>query len=725
MAKRKQVKQISLLQRKIIGIVVIFLCVVALFQLGSVGKWIDYQFQFIFGLGKYVVYILTIYSLLYFLWKEQRIQLNREKIAILLFIICALIMVTVFTVNDVGIKTITSYLNLYRQPLPQISGGLLFVSIFGMFSSFVGNIGVVIFATFLFVISVVLYFGKTIIEEKYQDAKHNIANYQEIKKEKNAEKMRFIPTFDLRKAKKRDSVFITLEEDKKAVAPVFDFGTQVLDTKEEKMVIPVVGKSQSDSLEVENKRVVPKKNEQYHLPELNLLKEGKHTANAINQKIARENSKKIIDVLAQFQVFAQISNISIGPTVTRFEIVPEQGVRISKIATLQHDIKMALAAKHLRIEAPIPGKSAVGIEVPNQEKEMVYMKEVMATIKNVKSKLLFVLGKNLTGNSVYGELNKMPHLLVAGSTGSGKSVCINSIITSILLRATPEEVRILLIDPKKVEFTPYKDIPHLVAPIITDANKAARALEVVVAEMDRRYDIFSEVGVKNISSYYELFKKSEDLEPLPYLMVVIDELADLMLVASKKVEASIQRITQLARAAGIHLIVATQRPSVDVITGIIKSNIPSRIAFAVSSSIDSRTILDESGAEKLLGNGDMLYIPIGEQNPIRVQGVYVSDEEVESICQHTLQYGKVEYMEVFSQLEQLDAYMDSGVAMSDDLYQDVKNFVISTKKASATSIQTRFQIGYPRAAKLMDMLERNGVIGPKNGGKPREILVDA
>ncbi len=709
----------------ILSLLILFISIISCFQLGQIGRIIDYGFQYGFGIMKYAIYLLLILNSLSYLWLEHLIKLTKKRTGLILIGIGIAVFVPIFSIAQVGFDSLHFFVEKITDTTFYNLSGFIFVLIYAILSSLVGKIGVGVFSFILVITGMVVYFGKEIVEYAYRDTKENITNYKEKKRIEKEEKMRFIPTYDLRKAKKINSFSFTIKDDSKPI------GELVSTTNSEKMVVPTIKQEyKKEELPVKPSKQLTiddsielSKHESYHLPELDLLKEGKQKASIVNQRKAEENAQKIIDILNQFQVNASISNISIGPSVTRFEVKPDLGVRVNKIATLQHDIKMALAAKYLRIEAPIPGKSAVGIEIPNEEKEMVYMKEVIQSVKNKDSKLLFVLGKDLTGNSIYGELDKMPHLLVAGSTGSGKSVCINSIITSILLRSTPEEVRILLIDPKKVEFTPYKEIPHLVAPIITDANKASRALEVVVAEMDKRYDLFSQYGVKNMKGYHELFAKNKhaDLPPMPYIMVVIDELADLMMVASKKVEASIQRITQLARAAGIHLIVATQRPSVDVITGVIKSNIPSRIAFAVSSSIDSRTILDESGAEKLLGYGDMLYIPVGEQNPIRVQGVYVSDEEVENICEHTQQYGKTEYMEVFQNLEDLDRSIVGNNMLSDDLYQEVKNFVLESRKASTSVLQRRFSIGYSRAAKLMDMLEMNGIIGPQNGTKPREI----
>lgn len=467
----------------------------------------------------------------------------------------------------------------------------------------------------------------------------------------------------------------------------------------------------------------------YRLPRLNLLKDSGKKGKSINNiNAANESGRRLIEILDQFGVKATLVATHIGPAVTKFEVKPDLGVRVNKISNLQYDIKMALAAKDIRIEAPIPGKSAVGIEIPNVEKTAVSMKELMKQIppQYEDKKLAVALGKDLMGNCIYGELNKMPHLLIAGATGSGKSVCVNTIITSLLMRTKPDEVKLLLVDPKKVEFTPYREIPHLLGPVITDGEEANRALKVIVNMMDNRYELFSMAGVRNIAGYNGYIENhpEEGLKKLPWIVVIIDELADLMLVAAKEVESSIQRITQLARAAGIHLIVATQRPSVDVITGIIKANIPSRIAFAVSSAVDSRTILDQVGAEKLLGLGDMLYIPVGEQVATRVQGAFVSDEEVAAICEFVAKQAKPKYDDAFLRLEALDGGIEatsSNAGHDDPLYEEVKEFVISTRKASTSLIQRKFSIGYARAARLIDVLEERGIIGPARGSKPREV----
>ena len=500
--------------------------------------------------------------------------------------------------------------------------------------------------------------------------------------------------------------------------------------EETKKEVPVVNEGIVER--VEPKHYVADENsgfKNYKLPKLNVLEdmERKSRSNA-NVTTAKEKGEKLIEILHEFGVEAKLVQIHIGPSVTKFEIKPELGVRVNKISNLQNDIKMGLAAKDIRIEAPIPGKASVGIEIPNVEKTSVQMKDLMRTIPDSMKdkKLLFCLGKDLMGNNVYGELNRMPHLLIAGATGSGKSVCVNAIISSILMRTKPDEVKLVLIDPKKVEFTPYNDVPHLLSPVITDGDLANKALKVIVEMMDRRYDLFGELGVRNITAYNEYVKNHENdhLKVLPRIVIIIDELADLMLVAAKEVEASIQRITQLARAAGIHLIVATQRPSVDVITGVIKANIPSRIAFAVSQAVDSRTILDQAGAERLLGNGDMLYLPNGETSPRRIQGVFIKDEEVNNICAFVKSQARPKYDDAFIQLKDLQNQgNEAGNVTADPLYEEVKRFVIASRKASTSLIQRKFSVGYSRAARLMDVLEANGIIGPARGSKPREILV--
>ena len=471
----------------------------------------------------------------------------------------------------------------------------------------------------------------------------------------------------------------------------------------------------------------------YRLPSMNKVLDPlpAHSSNDENLAAAKRKGQQLIQALETFDINARLKDMHIGPSVTQFEVQPDANVKVSRILGLTDNIKMQLEARDIRIEAPIPGRNAVGIEIPNEKSTPVKLRELVNSIpaKDKDQPLVFFLGKDLLGQTITCRIDKMPHLLIAGATGSGKSVCMNSIICSLLLRTRPDEVKMLLIDPKKVEFTPYRNIPHLIGPVINDPAQASNALKVIVRIMDERYNIFAANAVRNIAGYHALLKskpaaEQARMDKMPYIVVIIDELADLMLVAGKDVEASIQRITQLARAAGIHLIVATQRPSADVITGIIKANIPSRIAFSVSSSIDSRVILDHTGAERLLGNGDMLYMPIGQNSATRIQGVFVTDEEVQRICDALSPWAPL-YDDSFIMLEGVNDQESGAVAgISDDpLYQEIKDYVIDVQKASTSLLQRRFGIGYNRAARMIDELESTGIIGPAQGSKPREVYV--
>ena len=463
---------------------------------------------------------------------------------------------------------------------------------------------------------------------------------------------------------------------------------------------------------------------EYKLPSIDLLDDAEPGEKVSNKEVIQQG-RILEETLKNFNVNAKVSKIRIGPAVTQFEIQPDVGVKVSKIINLQNDIALSLAAKDIRIEAPIPGKSAVGIEVPNSVVSMVTLREVIKR-KSSDNPLEVALGKDISGAPIMAELNKMPHLLVAGSTGSGKSVCINGIIVSILLNAKPHEVKMMMIDPKMVELNVYNGIPHLLAPVVTNPQKASDALNRIVSEMERRYDLFSASHTRNIEAYNQYLERQADdpekVQKLPYIVVIVDELADLMMVASKDVEASITRIAQMARAAGIHLIIATQRPSVDVITGIIKANIPSRIAFSVSSQTDSRTIIDSMGAEKLLGRGDMLFLPSGRSKPIRVQGAFLDDDEVTDIVKFITDQMKANYEKsvIMNQKETVSAPVES----EDELYPDAKWFVIEEQRASASLLQRQFRVGYNRAARLVDDLEANGVIGPASGSKPRSVLIE-
>ena len=480
----------------------------------------------------------------------------------------------------------------------------------------------------------------------------------------------------------------------------------------------------------------PKEKKAYQFPPLKLLKRGDGKAQGDSDAHLRKTAKKLQDTLHNFGVNVTVTNVSCGPTVTRYELQPEQGVKVSKIVGLADDIKLNLAAADVRIEAPIPGKAAVGIEVPNKENSAVMLRDLLQSeeFKNAKSKLSFAAGKDIAGKPVVTDIAKMPHLLIAGATGSGKSVCINTLIISILYKATPDEVKLIMIDPKVVELSVYNGIPHLFIPVVTDPKKAAGALNWAVSEMSSRYNTFAEYGVRNLGEYNRKIEKmtipegEEKPEKMPQIVIIVDELADLMMVAPGEVEDAICRLAQLARAAGIHLIIATQRPSVNVITGLIKANMPSRIAFSVSSGVDSRTILDMNGAEKLLGKGDMLFYPQGYQKPARLQGAFVSDEEVSSVVGFlTDKNPKPEYdpqIEKQVNTAGISAMGASGGGDDRDIYfEEAGKFIIEKEKASIGMLQRMFKIGFNRAARIMDQLSDAGVVGPEEGTKPRKVLM--
>lgn len=468
----------------------------------------------------------------------------------------------------------------------------------------------------------------------------------------------------------------------------------------------------------------------YELPSSTLLDSIASTDQSGEYQKIEKNIGVLEQTFKSFGVDAKVVKASLGPAVTKFEIQPAVGVKVSKVVSLTDDIALALAAKDVRMEAPIPGKSLIGIEVPNSTVSMVSFRDIIEAQPSHPDKLLEVpLGRDISGMVQSADLTKMPHLLIAGSTGSGKSVAINGIISSILMRAKPHEVKLMMIDPKMVELNVYNGIPHLLTPVVTNPRKAAQALQKVVQEMEYRYEKFAAAGVRNITGYNELvvqrnLEDGENRPILPFIVVIVDELADLMMVASNEVEDAIIRLAQMARAAGIHMILATQRPSVDVITGIIKANVPSRMAFAVSSGTDSRTIIDSNGAEKLLGRGDMLFLPMGENKPIRIQGAFISDQEVERIVSFVTQQQEVEYQESMMPTEE-ETVVGSGDAPQDELYEQAKALVVEMQTASISLLQRRFRIGYNRAARLVDELEEHGVIGPSEGSKPRKVFVEA
>ncbi len=518
------------------------------------------------------------------------------------------------------------------------------------------------------------------------------------------------------------------EEDKRIIVSSTKDIEHVSEKEEEDVPIKTIETPVINNTE-EEKPVI---NVNYKLPPLTLLKVSKGNNDKDNVEAVKQNITTLEKVLADFDIPGKIKECHIGPSVTQYELELQAGTKVNKLLSIQKEIALNLAAKDVRIQAPIPGKSTIGIELPNKVNSPVSFREVLSKLPqpDEKSVLAVGLGKDIMGTVKWAEINATPHMLIAGATGSGKSVCINCIIASILMRSKPDEVKLVMVDPKKVELSMYNGVPHLLTPVVTDPKKASIALKNIVVEMERRYQVFEDTKCKNISTYNKFCETHPDYVKLPYIVFIIDELADLMLVAAKDVEDSIMRITQMARAAGIHLIVATQRPSTDVITGVVKANIPSRISFAVSSQIDSRTILDQGGAEKLLGKGDMLFKPMGENIPIRIQGAYVSDEELQKIVDFTISQQKANYDHSLTE-ERGEASSDSGnyddgyqskEEYDDPLYNDIVDFSMEFGKISASLIQRKYRIGYNRAARIVDLLEERGIIGPQNGSKPREVI---
>lgn len=739
------------LKRFLLSVAVVGFSIVGWFRFGVLGELIDNLMRVLTGHYPWIYYVFIIFFSLVYLIKPSSIKRpGRFWIGVAsAYLAFVLFQFITFGAEGVGISVITKYTNLIPTIFQDVNqpaySGLIGALIYGLMSYLLGREGVLVFGIIFAIVGVVLIVTPRRLSKMWSKTSNKTkSTVQGFKKKDTDKPSKLVPVdidsmIDKNYDEKNETLFndpidgAVLRDDLHNVAPTSaqfmdaNFGKEMEDVAvvSKPLEVQPLPEKSVDSKDLREEPVDSFKT--YKIPPVTLLESMRGiTKSTANAGSAKQKADRLLEVLRQFGIDATLIDIHIGPAVTKFELKPDSNVKISKISSIQDNLMMELAVKTLRIEAPIPGKSAVGIEIPNVEMIPVKMRDVIQQTPhfNDKNNINVALGKDLMGNPITIALNKMPHLLVAGATGSGKSVCMNSIITSILLTKNPEELKLLLIDPKKVEFTPYTSIPHLIGPVINDPSQASKALKVVVDEMDSRYDLFSKAGVRNIGSYNEKVKAfpEERSEPLPWIVVVIDELADLMAVAGKEVETSIQRITQLARAAGIHLIVATQRPSVDVVTGIIKANIPSRIAFAVSSAIDSRTILDATGAEKLLGYGDMLYIPMGEPNTIRVQGCYVSDEEVRRIAERSSSQAKPRYVDAFIQLDGVDGNNGIVGASEDPLFQEAVDFVIMEQRASTSLLQRRFKIGYNRAANLIDTLEQNGIIGHANGSKPREVF---
>ncbi|OLP66381.1 DNA translocase SpoIIIE [Bacillus pumilus] len=772
--RKKQNKQLKL-KFELNGLVCIAIAIIAILQLGVVGQTFVHVFRFFAGEW----FILCLIGLFLFgvtiFWKKQIPDILTRRKAGLYCIIASILLlshVKLFQhLSAAGIigsqSVIRNTFELFLMDIkgetgsPDLGGGMIGAILFAASYFLFAQAGSQIMAIVLMLIGIVLLTNRS-LQEMLKKVTLPVSQFLVKQWKAFVQDMK-----DMRQANKRTAAQKTGEKKKRSRVQEEDEDDQILIEEEvptsdnrqpiisnfadrDDIMTPPVLKEQemkdseppvqkpdaqsasAQQITSETKDAPPitfteVENKDYELPSLDILAEPQHSGQQTDKKNIYENARKLEQTFQSFGVKAKVTQVHLGPAVTKYEVYPDVGVKVSKIVNLSDDLALALAAKDIRIEAPIPGKSAIGIEVPNAEIAMVSLKEVLESKQNDRpnAKLLIGLGRNISGEAVLAEMNKMPHLLVAGSTGSGKSVCINGIITSILMRAKPHEVKMMMIDPKMVELNVYNGIPHLLAPVVTDPKKASQALKKVVSEMERRYELFSHTGTRNIEGYNDYIKRMNQTEEakqpeIPYIVVIVDELADLMMVASSDVEDSITRLSQMARAAGIHLIIATQRPSVDVITGVIKANIPSRIAFSVSSQTDSRTILDMGGAEKLLGRGDMLFLPVGANKPVRVQGAFLSDEEVEHVVDHVITQQKAQYQEEMIPSEETQ---DQLAAVEDDLYHEAVDLIIGMQTASVSMLQRRFRIGYTRAARLIDAMEERGVVGPYEGSKPREVLL--
>ena len=705
-----------------------FLSIFALFtnKTGYIGELISRSFFYITGNGAYILPFLLVLGGISLI-KFKIIKFNLRLLGFLLTYLIILAIIHTFLFPELT----------FRYGLLGKGGGVIGGSISWFLLKFFGEIGTYIILTAFLLIAVLLWSNillKTILDKIEEIFKKsfkyllgvsrrvkNILNLKNIsfKSDKDESKKEMNQVDEKEKGKTQedyDFYNIMNEEENKN-------NESLNNSKNDKIKDENESKAESKNEEINNKNKGNKENKskdqskkesKYQLPPLNLLSKSN------NRKVKLDNKTELLEnTLNSFGVDAEVINVNHGPTITRYEVQPASGVKVSKIVNLSNDIALSLAAPDVRIEAPIPGKAAVGIEVPHSGNIKVRIRDIISTKKFQKAdgKLTMALGKGIDGDAIITNLAKMPHLLIAGATGSGKSVCINTLITSLLYKSTPEELKLILVDPKKVELSTYKGLPHLFTPVVTDPKKASNVLKLVVNEMEKRYELFSDSGTRGIESYN---KKVDEEDKMPYIVVIIDELSDLMMVAANEVEDNICRLAQMSRAAGIHLIIATQRPSVDVITGLIKANIPSRISFAVSSQTDSRTILDMGGAEKLLGKGDMLFAPVDASKPKRIQGAFMSDEEINKIVNYTKNQAETEYEIETDDIQEVEISLDDN---KDELYEEAVKLVVNYR-ASISMLQRRLHIGHSRAARMIDTMEEEGIVGPYAGSKPREVLID-
>ena len=730
MAKKKQKKDSEKKKfeysNEIMGILIILLSIIGIGNYGPAGNFVRSFSVFLVGTVYifFLIYLLLVGSYLIIKRKSPNF-FSIKAIGFYIMVICYLVFLhtTYVTKNGTeGLKIITEtfdnlLLTFKSTELVNNSGGGMIGAVFSyaFYSLFKDGTNIVIIT--LGILGLILCFNFSIYDMVKKMKDRTTEKVHSIKEKHHEEKEH---KKQVNEAKEDKNVVIS------SVSEITHTKEQEIEPESEDD-IPINKMDANNNTDNESEVMV---NKNYKLPPLSLLKTVKSASNKDNEIYAKEAIVKLEETLKVFEIVGKVVQVNIGPSVTQYELELKTGTKVSKLLSIQKEIALALAAKDVRIQAPIPGKSTIGIELPNKVNSSVSFKEILSCIPGPdKCSVLAVgLGKDIMGKVKWMEINSTPHLLVAGATGSGKSVCMNCIIASILMRTRPDEVKLVMVDPKKVELSMYNGVPHLLAPVVTDPKKASVALKNIVVEMERRYDLFEHTKNKNIKGYNEFCETHSEYQKMPYIVVIIDELADLMLVAAKEVEDSIMRITQMARAAGIHLIVATQRPSTDVITGVVKANIPSRISFAVSSQIDSRTILDAAGAEKLLGKGDMLFKPMGENNPIRIQGAFVSEEELQKIVDFTISQQKAMYdesltIEKNSSSSTVNDDYQSEDEYDDPLYNEIVDFAVNTGKISASLIQRKYRLGYNRAARIIDLLEERGIIGPPNGSKPREVLM--
>jgi len=713
---------------EIIGVIIILLGVIGILGTGIIGEMVKSFSIFLVGTIYLALLILLVVAGIFLIFKKEKPNLfSSRMIGIYTIIISILVMLHVeyIKINGAeGIKIITETFNnlmlsFSSDAALSNSGGGIIGAIFGyVFLTFFGD-GVMIVIITLLILGVILLFNVSILK-LFTNIKSKITPIFEKDEEDEEEEI-------------EEEVHVT---DSNEIADSIETPAVEVEPIKKEVIdedVPIIRAplqvNTSESTPVEDEVIINSVNENYQLPPITLLNTVKNVNNRENEVKAKSNIVELEKVLRDFDITGKIVQVNIGPTVTQYELEIKAGTKVSKLLSIQREIALALAAKDVRIQAPIPGKNTIGIELPNHITSSVSFKEVLNRMPEVNDKNLLAvgLGKDIMGKVKWMEINTTPHLLVAGATGSGKSVCMNCIITSILMRTKPDQVKLVMVDPKKVELSMYNGVPHLLCPVVTDPKKASVALKNIVAEMEKRYDIFERTKNKNIKGYNEFCERNPEYQKMPYIVVIIDELADLMLVAAKEVEDSIMRITQMARAAGIHLIVATQRPSTDVITGVVKANIPSRISFAVSSSIDSRTILDSVGAEKLLGKGDMLFLPMGDNSATRIQGAFISEEEIQKVVNFVCEQQKAQYDNSLTEMRNDSSSRDDGYVSDDEyedpLYNEIVDYVIQSGKISASLIQRKYRLGYNRAARIIDLLEERGIIGPPNGSKPREVLI--